>query len=96
MSRIRKDDIRDREKPLCQTRLHGSVHATVTRALHPDADHGDHDGADDGDERRNRHVGDIEQGARERADEADEHTDDSEGDRARHVVRQRVQHDAEG
>lgn len=93
---VGENDVGDGEEALGERWLGGEGDLAGASVLDANADHGDGDGAEDGDEGHDRHVGDGAELAGEGEQEADEGADDPVDDGAGRVGGEGVHHDGEG
>lgn len=75
---IGKDDVCDGFKCFVKARLHRQIDLAGSRLFHPNASHCDDHGRNNGYEADDRHVADLLQSPRQRADQADDEAYEAE------------------
>lgn len=95
VSGIGEDDVGDGEEGRGKAAFQGGVDVVI-RFGDANADHGDEDGTDDGNEGDDGEVGDLVERPRQGADDGDEEADDGKDNGAGAVCGDGVHHDGEG
>ena len=96
VARVCKNDICDGQKGVGEGCLHRSIDLALARFLDADGGHGDDHGGENGDEGCDGEITHVAEFARERADVADDQTNDAEDDGAGAVHGDGVHHYGKG